>query len=463
MHIHILGIGGTFMAGVALLAREQGHRVTGSDQKIYPPMSTQLAREGIHVMEGYHAAQLAPAPDLVLIGNALSRGNEAVEAVLSQGLPYTSGAQWLAEQILHPVGREPRWVLAVAGTHGKTTTSSMLAWILEHAGLAPGFLIGGVPENFGISARIGRAPFFVIEADEYDTAFFDKRSKFIHYRPRTAILANLEFDHADIFPDLDAIRQQFHHFVRTVPAEGLLVVNGNDKQLAQVLAMGCWTPVQRFGDDADWQARLLASDGSHFEVRCNGVREGSVQWSVFGVHNVANALAAIAAARHAGVPVSVAITALTMFRAVKRRLEQIGDVGGVLVYDDFAHHPTAIAVTLKALRERIGDARLFAVLEPRSNTMRMGVHRDTLGPALTLADRVWMLQPQGITWNVDRVLAPLAGRGQALESVAAIVDAVGREARPGDHIVIMSNGGFENIHARLIDRLRGGIDAEKSA
>ena len=463
MHLHILGIGGTFMAGVAQLARELGHRVTGSDQKLYPPMSTQLAREGIHVMEGYHAAQLTPAPDLVVIGNALSRGNSAVEAVLSLGLPYTSGAQWLADHVLHPIGAPPRGGLAVAGTHGKTTTASMLAWILEHAGLVPGFLIGGVPENFGVSARLGQAPFFVIEADEYDTAFFDKRSKFLHYRPRTAVLGNLEYDHADIFPDIDAVRQQFHYFVRTVPAEGRLVVNGNDKPLAQMLAMGCWTPLETFGEGADWQARLRTDDGSHFEVRLKGNAEGDVQWPLFGAHNVLNALAAIAAARHAGVPIPTSAAALAAFRAVKRRLERIADVAGVTVYDDFAHHPTAIAATLKAMRTRIGDARLLAVLEPRSNTMRMGVHRDTLGPALMLADRVWMLQPNGITWNVDRVLAPLAGRGQALDSVEAIIDAVARDARAGDHLVIMSNGGFDNIHTRLIERLGNDELAGKTA
>jgi UDP-N-acetylmuramate: L-alanyl-gamma-D-glutamyl-meso-diaminopimelate ligase len=381
MHIHVLGIGGTFMAGVALLARDLGHRVTGSDQKIYPPMSTQLEVQGIALTEGYDPAQLEPRPDVVVIGNALSRGNPAVEAVLE------------------------RWVLAVAGTHGKTTTTSMLAWILEHAGLKPGFLIGGVPENFGLSARLGDAPFFAIEADEYDTAFFDKRSKFVHYRPRTAVLNNLEYDHADIFPDLVSIQRQFHHLVRTVPGGGRLIVNGQDKALAEVLELGCWTPVQYFGGKDGWSAQMLAADGSRFRLSLDGREQGDVEWELIGTHNVMNALAAVAAAHHAGVPAGTAIEALASFRSIKRRLEVRGTAGEVTVYDDFAHHPTAIATTLQALRARVGDARIVAVLEARSNTMRMGVHRDTLAPALSLAAQRHQLEPgardraPGRTWT----------------------------------------------------------------
>ena len=453
MHIHILGIGGTFMAGVALLARDLGHRVTGSDQKIYPPMSTQLEAQGIALSEGYEPAQLeagdAKAPDLVVIGNALSRGNALVEAVLERGIPYTSGAQWVADNVLRD-----RWVLAVAGTHGKTTTTSMLAWILEHAGLKPGFLIGGVPENFGISARTGGKPFFVIEADEYDTAFFDKRSKFVHYRPRTAILNNLEFDHADIFPDLLSIQRQFHHLVRTVPAGGKLVVNAQDKALAEVLEMGCWSSIEYFGSKDGWSAQMLEPDGSRFRLSFQGRDQGDVVWELLGAHNVANALAAIAAAHHAGVPVATIVEALASFRSIKRRLEVRGVIGGVTVYDDFAHHPTAIATTLQGLRARVGDARILAVLELRSNTMRMGVHRDTLAPALSLADRVLVLKPNGINWNLERVTAVLNGRGQVLPSVDAILDTLARELRPRDHVLIMSNGGFENIHTRLLAQLQ---------
>jgi len=466
MHIHILGIGGTFMAGVALLARDLGHRVSGSDQKIYPPMSTLLAAQGIAVNEGYDAAQLdavaspgARGPDLVVVGNALSRGNALVEAVLERGIPYTSGAQWVAENVLRGCT-----VLAVAGTHGKTTTTSLLAWILEHAGLKPGFLIGGVPENFGVSARLGDKPFFVIEADEYDTAFFDKRSKFVHYRPHTAILNNLEYDHADIFPDLASIQRQFHYFVRTVPRNGHLIVNAQDKALAEVLDMGCWTPVEYFGDlqggsggAADkngWSAQLLVPDGSRFRLFFEGRDRGEVTWELLGTHNVFNALAAIAAAHRAGVPADKAVEALAGFRSIKRRLEVCGVAAGVTVYDDFAHHPTAIATTLQALRARVGDARILAVLELRSNTMRMGVHRDTLAPALSLADRVLLLRPNGINWNPERVTAVLNGRGQVLVSVDAILETLLQELRPNDHVLIMSNGGFDNIHTRLLEQLR---------
>lgn len=453
MHIHILGIGGTFMAGVALLARDLGHRVTGSDQKVYPPMSTQLEAQGIVLHEGYDPAQLDAygprGPDLVVIGNAFSRGNTLVEAVLARDISYTSGAQWVAENVLHG-----RHVLAVAGTHGKTTTSSLLAWILEHAGLAPGFLIGGVPENFGVSARPGASPFFVIEADEYDTAFFDKRSKFVHYRPRTAVLNNLEFDHADIFPDLEAIQRQFHHLVRTVPRNGKLIVNGNDKPLAEVLEMGCWTPVQYFGGKSGWSAQSLVPDASRFRLVLDGAVQGDVAWDLLGAHNMTNALAAIAAAHAVGVEPARAIEALAGFRSIKRRLEVRGSVRGVTVYDDFAHHPTAIATTLEAMRARVGDARIVAVLELRSNTMRMGVHRDTLAASLSLADQVLLLKPTGLNWNLERVTAVLGGRGRVLPSVEAILDTLAPELQPTDHVLIMSNGGFDNIHARLLARLQ---------
>jgi UDP-N-acetylmuramate: L-alanyl-gamma-D-glutamyl-meso-diaminopimelate ligase len=448
MHIHILGIGGTFMAGVALLARSLGHRVSGSDKGLYPPMSTQLMEQGIEVRDGYEASHLDPRPDIVVIGNALSRGNPMVEAVLDADIPYTSGAQWVAEHAL-----AGRWTLAVAGTHGKTTTSAMLAWILEYAGLKPGFLIGGVPTNFGVSARLGEGRHFVIEADEYDTAFFDKRSKFVHYRPRTAVLNNLEYDHADIFPDLDAIKRQFHHLVRTVPASGRIIANGADTHLREVLATGCWTPIERFGLHGEWCADLIEADGSCFRVIHEGVAAGEVRWRLYGAHNVENALAALAGAYHAGVSVDRGCAALTAFQNARRRLEVRGEVNGVTVYDDFAHHPTAIRLTLEALRRRVGEARLIAVLEPRSNTMRLGVHRDTLGPALVLADRVYLLRPSDLTWNLDRVTKSLDGRGRVLDSVPAIIEALAGEVRPGDHVLVMSNGSFENLHARLLDRL----------
>ena len=450
MRIHILGIGGTFMGGVALLARDLGHEVSGSDAKVYPPMSTQLEAQGIRLMEGYVAAHLDSArPDLVIIGNALSRGNALVEAVLDRGLRYTSGAQWIAENVLHE-----RWVLAVAGTHGKTTTSAMLAWMLEHAKLSPGFLIGGVPENFGVSARLGDDPFFVIEADEYDTAFFDKRSKFVHYRPRTAILNNLEFDHADIFPDLAAIILQFHHLIRTIPGSGLIVANAQDENLSNLLTVGCWSQVERFGSESGWQAVPLKPDASRFQVLFDKQDQGEVSWDLLGSHNMANALAAIAAARHAGVPVKTAIAALAKFRNVKRRLEVRGAVRGITVYDDFAHHPTAITATLEALRARVGNARILAVLELRSNTMRMGVHRDTLAGSLVHADKVWMLRPADLNWNLERVTSALQGRGQAYPTVEEIIETLSREARPDDHILIMSNGAFGNIHARLLEQLQ---------
>jgi UDP-N-acetylmuramate: L-alanyl-gamma-D-glutamyl-meso-diaminopimelate ligase len=453
MHIHILGICGTFMGGIAQLARAAGHEVSGSDANVYPPMSTQLEAAGIALQEGFHPEHLQPAPDQVVVGNALSRGNPAVEYLLDQGLAYTSGPQWLAEHVLRD-----RWVLAVAGTHGKTSTSSILAWILEYAGLKPGFLIGGVPNNFGISARMGDSPFFVVEADEYDTAFFDKRSKFVHYRPRTAILNNLEFDHADIFADVAAIQRQFHHLVRTIPASGLIVSNAEDGNLSEVLEMGCWTPVETVSVGefpAQWRARKLVADGSRFEVWFEGERQGEASWDQLGDHNVHNALAAIAAARHAGVPVAQALAALGEFRGVKRRMEVRGIARGATVYDDFAHHPTAIETTLAGLRGKVGGARILAVLEPRSNTMRLGVHRAAIAPALALADRVWLYEPPDLGWNLADVAQAAKPPTDVLPSIDALIAAIAAEARPGDHIVIMSNGGFGGIHARLLAALSG--------
>jgi UDP-N-acetylmuramate: L-alanyl-gamma-D-glutamyl-meso-diaminopimelate ligase len=452
VHIHILGICGTFMGGIALLARARGHTVSGQDANVYPPMSTQLAEQGIELTEGFAPEGIPDAADAIVIGNALSRGNPAVEYVLDRGLPYTSGPQWLAENLL-----QGSWVLAVAGTHGKTTTASMLAWILEDAGLAPGFLIGGVPHNFGVSARAGETPFFVVEADEYDTAFFDKRSKFVHYRPRTAILNNLEYDHADIFPDLTAIQRQFHHLVRTVPGNGLLVVPQSDQALDEVLAMGCWTPVECFGMDAEggWSARRVAPDGSRFDVYWGESCEGTVAWELLGDHNVANALAAVAAARHAGVPPARAVEALGRFRGIKRRLELRGEVEGVRVYDDFAHHPTAVATTLAGLRRWVGAARIIAVLEPRSNTMRLGVHRDALGPALAEADEVFFYGPPDLGWDLAAVAAGMGPRARVCQDIESIVDEVAEMARPGDHVLIMSNGGFGGIHGRLLAALGG--------
>jgi UDP-N-acetylmuramate: L-alanyl-gamma-D-glutamyl-meso-diaminopimelate ligase len=449
MHLHIAGIGGTFMGGLALLARSLGHRVTGSDRGVYPPMSTQLAEQQIAVHDGYDPSCLADAPDVVVIGNALSRGNPLVEAVLDRDVPYISGAQWVAENVLRG-----RWVLAVAGTHGKTTGASMLAWILEYAGLKPGFLIGGVPANFGTSARLTESHFFVIEADEYDTAFFDKRSKFVHYRPRTAILNNLEYDHADIFPDIDAIKRQFHHLLRTVPASGRVIANAHDREIADVLTMGCWTPVERFGTGAQWSAELSSPDGSQFRVLHNDGDVGAVRWELYGAHNVDNAVAAIAAAAHAGVPVERAAAALGSFHNIRRRLEICGEVGGITVYDDFAHHPTAIRATLNALRTRVGRNRIIAVLELRSNTMRLGVHQETLADSLRQADRTLLLRPADLGWDIGRVAAQLAGRATMHESTAALLTVLQGELRAGDHVLIMSNGSFDDLHARLLQQLR---------
>ncbi|TXH97782.1 MAG: UDP-N-acetylmuramate:L-alanyl-gamma-D-glutamyl-meso-diaminopimelate ligase [Pseudomonas sp.] len=444
MHIHILGICGTFMGSLAVLAKELGHRVTGSDAGVYPPMSTQLEAQGIELMQGYLPEHLQPAPDLVVIGNALSRGNAAVEYVLNQGLPYVSGPQWLADHVL-----QGRWVLAAAGTHGKTTTSSMLAWVLEHAGMSPGFLIGGVPQNFGVSARLGGTPFFVVEADEYDSAFFDKRSKFVHYRPRTAILNNLEFDHADIFPDLAAIERQFHHLVRTVPGEGLIIHPQSEQALKRVIDMGCWTKVETTGEGGKWQTRLLAADGSHFEVLFEGAVQGRVQWALTGQHNVANALACLAAARHVGVVPEVAVAGLSSFLSVKRRMEKVAEVNGVTLYDDFAHHPTAIATTLDGLRKSVGEAPVLAVIEPRSNSMKLGAHRDGLADSVVQADRVFWYAPANLGWDLAAAVAGSVVPTQVCDSLEVIIAAVKAHAVPGTQVVIMSNGGFGGLHGKL--------------
>ncbi len=454
MHVHILGICGTFMGGIAALAQARGHRVTGSDKNVYPPMSTQLAALGIGLTEGYDVAQLEPEPDVVVIGNVMSRGNPLVEHVLDHGLRFTSGPQWLAEHVL-----SDRWVLAVTGTHGKTTTSSMLAWILEFAGLEPGFLIGGVPGNFGATARLGREPFFVLEADEYDTAFFDKRSKFVHLRPRTLVINNLEYDHADIFPDVAAIQRQFHQLIRVVPRSGRILWNTADRNVRQMLDMGCWTPLEGFVreplDPAKWSARCeRGGDYSSFELLEDGVSAGRVDWSMIGAHNVDNALGAIAAARHAGVPVATSIAALAQFTGVKRRLEVRGRVADVTVYDDFAHHPTAIASTLDGLRRRVGrDARIVAVLEPRSNTMRMGVHRDTLANSLAGADAVWFYSPPDLGWDLAGSIGRLGARAHVAQDVTELLTQLIRTVRAGDHVLVMSNGAFGGLHGRLLDAL----------
>ena len=496
MHLHILGICGTFMGGLALLARALGHTVTGSDANVYPPMSTQLAAAGIGLMEGYDASQLDPAPDLVVVGNAMKRGLPVIEYLLDRGLPYVSGPEWLKEHLLRD-----RWVLAVAGTHGKTTTASMLAWVLVDAGLNPGFLIGGVPRDFGISARLGDAPFFVVEADEYDTAFFDKRSKFVHYRPRTLILNNLEFDHADIFDDLAMIQRQFHHLVRIVPGSGLIIHPRGEAALDEVLARGCWTPRESVGAGGDWSADLLAADGSHFAVLHGGEVVGEVRWEQTGRHNVANALAVLAAARHAGVPLSQGLAALGRFQGVKRRLELRGEARGIRVYDDFAHHPTAIATTLEGLRRHLeaglesgagvmaeakardaggtmgqtpdeagamkgeavanpdlgqarpAEGRILAVLEPRSNTMRLGVHNASLADSLALADKVYVHAPRDLGWDAAPVFASLGERAVIFDRVEDIVAHLVREGRRGDQVLVMSNGGFQGIHERLLAAL----------
>ncbi|MDB6162322.1 MAG: UDP-N-acetylmuramate:L-alanyl-gamma-D-glutamyl-meso-diaminopimelate ligase [Gammaproteobacteria bacterium] len=472
MHVHILGICGTFMGGIAAIARAAGHRVTGSDRNVYPPMSTQLEAMGIDVIQGFEAAQLDPAPDVVVVGNVMTRGQPVIEAILEMGIPYASGPEWLSREVL-----KDRWVLAVAGTHGKTTTSSLLAWILEDAGLAPGFLIGGVPANFDTSARLGGEPFFVIEADEYDTAFFDKRAKFVHYRPRTVILNNLEYDHADIYPDVESIQRQFHHLVRIVPGSGRIVWNASDARLEQTLAMGCWTPCEGFArseagaPDALWTARPTGrldvrptggldvrptgglDDFSQFEVLEGGQPRGIVRWQLIGAHNMENALAAIAAARHAGVTVEHAIEALGSFEGIARRMQLRGEVNGVRVYDDFAHHPTAIATTVDGLRRRVGSARIIAVLEPRSNTMKMGVHQNTLGPSLLGADEVWLFTPPDLGWDAGPIVASLGRRGHASRDIAALASELAKSAKAGDHVLIMSNGGFGGLHGKLLAEL----------
>ena len=463
MHVHILGICGTFMGGIAALAQARGHRVTGSDKNVYPPMSTQLAQLGIELTEGFDPAQLEPVPDMIVVGNVMTRGNPLIEHVLDRGLPYTSGPQWLAEHVLRD-----RWVLAVTGTHGKTTTSSALAWILEHAGLDPGFLIGGVPGNFGTTARLGSAPFFVIEADEYDTAFFDKRSKFVHLRPRTVVINNLEYDHADIFPDVAAIQRQFHQLIRIVPGGGRILWNAADANVRQTLDMGCWTPLEGFAREAvpgaKWSARYApGSDYSRFEVLEDGAVAGEVNWPMLGAHNVENALAAITAARHAGVPVATSVAALARFEGVKRRLEVRGSADGITVYDDFAHHPTAIASTLDGLRRKVGrEARIVAVLEPRSNTMRMGVHRDTLARSLEGADQTWFYNPPNLGWDLGATIAPLGARAQVAREVGDLVAKLAASLEPGDHVLVMSNGGFGGLHGRLLEALSARASSKRS-
>jgi UDP-N-acetylmuramate: L-alanyl-gamma-D-glutamyl-meso-diaminopimelate ligase len=451
MHIHILGICGTFMGGVAVIAKQAGHTVTGCDANVYPPMSNQLEAQGIGLTEGWDPSQIGLKPDLFVIGNVVSRGNPLMEEILNRGLAYISGPQWLAENVLRD-----KWVLALAGTHGKTTTSAMLAWILEYGGLNPGFLIGGVPLDFGVSARITESGFFVIEADEYDTAFFDKRSKFVHYRPRTAVLNNLEFDHADIFADLAAIEMQFHHLVRTVPGDGLIVANGAEASLRRVLERGCWSPVEWLDADDGWQVGE-SEDVHSFDVSFAGEMQGRVNWKLSGRHNRLNALAAVAAARHAGVPPALAIEALGAFRNVKRRMEVRGEINGITVYDDFAHHPTAIETTVTGLRAAVGEARILAVFEPRSNTMKMGSVKQALPGSVAAADLVFCYT-KGLDWDVAETLRPLGSKLQCIDDIDALAGAVAAAARSGDHIVIMSNGGFGNVHEKLL-QLLGRSDA----
>ncbi len=458
MHLHILGIAGTFMGGVAQLASALGHRVTGSDQQVYPPMSTLLEDAGISFTEGFAPEQLHPEPDVVVVGNIMSRGKPVIETLLNSQIQYTSGPQWLYENLLHE-----RWVIALSGTHGKTTTASMVAWILEEAGLEPGFLIGGVPENFGCSARLGKSPFFVIEADEYDTAFFDKRSKFVHYHPQTLVINNLEFDHADIFSDLAAIQTQFYHLVRMVPGQGQIIYRKDEVSVEETLAMGCWTPTVTMGavqSHAEWCYNALKADYSKIEFHCTDTSTakpgaiqsmGTLEWDMIGEHNASNALAAILAARHAGVAHSESIKALRSFKGIKRRMECRGVVSGITVYDDFAHHPTAIRTTLAGLRARVsgrGKQRIIALFEPRSNTMQMGVHAATLGAAFADADKLFIFQPQGIQFKLETDDYPLPT--EVMTDMQMLVKAVIAEAQSGDHILVMSNGGFGGIHEKLL-------------
>ncbi|MFO6423966.1 UDP-N-acetylmuramate:L-alanyl-gamma-D-glutamyl-meso-diaminopimelate ligase [Motilimonas sp. KMU-193] len=446
MHIHILGICGTFMGGLAILAKQLGHRVTGSDANVYPPMSTQLEEQGIELIQGYDPAQLEPAPDLIVVGNAMSRGNPCVEAMLNRNLPYISGPQWLHDFVL-----QDKWVLAASGTHGKTSTSSMLAWVLEHAGMSPGFLIGGVPESFGVSARLGGTPFFVIEADEYDSAFFDKRSKFVHYKPRTLIINNLEFDHADIFTDLAAIQKQFHHLVRLVPQQGQIIYPAQTASIEQVLAMGCWSEQQTLNDD--WSATAIEADGSVFDVYYQQKLQGRVSWSLLGEHNMANALATIAAAKHVGVLAEHSIEALASFKNAKRRMELKGTVNQIALYDDFAHHPTAIQTTLAGLRAKVGNGRILAVLEPRSNTMKMGTHQDQLVTSLQAADFIYCLEPEGLTWSLPACFSNSDTPAIIESDLNRLIDHIISRAQSGDSILVMSNGGFGGIHQKLLARL----------
>ncbi|MDX7986791.1 UDP-N-acetylmuramate:L-alanyl-gamma-D-glutamyl-meso-diaminopimelate ligase [Xenorhabdus sp. 12] len=449
MRIHILGVCGTFMGGLAILARSLGHEVTGSDANVYPPMSTLLEKQGIELIHGYDPAQLDPAPDIVIIGNAMVRGNPCVEAVLDRGIPYTSGPQWLHDNVL-----PERWVLAVAGTHGKTTTAGMLAWILEACGYKPGFLIGGVPGNFEVSAQLGESPFFVIEADEYDSAFFDKRSKFVHYSPRTLIMNNLEFDHADIFEDLAAIQKQFHHLVRVVPGTGKILVPDNDINLKHVLSMGCWSELEQLGETGDWQAKKISQDSSHYQVFHRGELVGEVNWSLVGEHNMHNGLIAIAAAHHVGILPVDACLALSKFINARRRLELRGEVNGISVYDDFAHHPTAILATLEALRSKVGGVtRILAVLEPRSNTMKMGMSKNDIAPSMGRADEVFLYQPTNMPWQVVEIAEQCVQPARWSADIDVLVRMIVETAQPGDHILIMSNGGFDGIHEKLLTEL----------
>ena len=448
-HIHILGVCGTFMGGVAIIAKQMGYRVTGSDINVYPPMSTFLTENGIEIIPHFETSQLQPAPDMVIVGNAMKRGNPCVEYILDNQLPYTSGPQWLHDNVL----RE-RWVLAVSGTHGKTTTTGMLAWILEQNGLSPSFLIGGIAGNFGVSARLGESNFFVIEADEYDTAFFDKRSKFVHYNPKTLIINNLSFDHADIFDDLKAIQRQFHHMIRTIPSSGLILSDKTEQSVKETLDMGCWSHKQFLGEEQDWYAQRISNDCTHFVVFHKGEKTAEVNWSIVGQHNMHNALMAIAAAHHAGVSVESACAALATFVNAKRRLEVKGEVNGITVYDDFAHHPEAIQATLTALRDKIGGSvRIIAVLEPRSNTMKMGMHKDDIAPSLVRADYVFVLQPDNIPWDVSDITNKCLQPAKWTANLERLIDMIVAEAQPTDHILVMSNGSFGGIHQKLLDKL----------